>query len=400
MPSEDSSDDWERMGGPEISPAERADLGHLSQLSLAQSFGRCWLGYYAYDKTASTWRQFLFGTWKNAGVIDAVADHVNELMHSRSALEQKGWLTLANFKAIAELCHGTLGANFDANPSYLGFPGGLFLDTTTAELERVTWQHYIYKQLPGGILGDMKEPSQLWENFIFECLSHYELADRYAIRDYLQEWAGSMLTGECHDEAMLFLYGKSGSGKSTFVETLLACLGDYAASIQGSRVAQESGQHLQWLAGLEGKRLVVIHELKDNAKWQTDTLNQLVSGGIVEANRMRQDSFNFTSSAHVCATSNHRPRAAGSSGIWRRLRMVHFQNQPSTPDKQLKKKLLAEAPGVFAWMLEGLDRWIENGRQLNTPAVLLADTEAYRSDADPVMQWADERLPTWRMTPA
>ena len=149
MPEEESSEPLESTEvpgitsityGPKIAPAERAGVGHLSQLSLAQSFGRCWLGYYAYDKTASTWRQFLFGTWKNAGVIDAVADHVNELMNSRSALEQKGWLTLANFKAIAELCHGTLGANFDANPSYLGFPGGLFLDTTTAELERVTWQ--------------------------------------------------------------------------------------------------------------------------------------------------------------------------------------------------------------------------------------------------------------------
>ena len=70
--------------------------------------------------------------------------------------------------------------------------------------------------------------------------------------------------------------------------------------------------------------------------------------------------------------------------------MVHFQNQPSTPDKQLKRKLLADLPGVFAWMLEGLDRWIENGRQLNTPAVLLADTEAYRSEADNVMAWAED----------
>ena len=399
MPEEESSNSLESTEipgttsttyGPKISDDEREGVGHLSQLSLAQSFGRCWRGHYAYDKTANVWRQFMFGTWKDADVIEAVADHVSELMDSGSASEQKAWLTLGNFKAIAELCQTTLGADFDANPSFLGYPGGYLLDTKTAEMERTTWRNYIYRQLPAGIGGDMNEPSHLWENFIFECLSHYDLADRYAIRNYLQEYAGSALTGECHDEAMLFLYGKSGSGKSTFVETLIACLGDYAASVQGSRVAQESGQHLQWLAGLEGKRLVAIHEVKDNAKWQSDTLNQLVSGGIVEANRMRQDSFNYTSTAHVVATGNHRPRAAGSSGIWRRLRMVHFRNQPATPDTELKRKLMADLPGVFAWCLEGLDRWIANGRKLDTPAIMLADTEAYRADADPVMQWADD----------
>ena len=157
-------------------------------------------------------------------------------------------------------------------------------------------------------------------------------------------------------------------------------------------MARESNQHLQWLAGLANKRLVAIHELPERGAWQSDSLNQLVSGGAVEANRMRQDSFNFNSVSHVIATGNHRPRAAAGSGIWRRLRIVQFQHQPAEPNTTLKAELLAELPGVFAWMLKGLHDWIANGRKLDTPNVLRQETEAYRSDADPVKQFADECL--------
>ena len=57
----------------------------------------------------------------------------------------------------------------------------------------------------------------------------------HIVHDFLQEWAGSALTGDCSDEAMLFLYGRHGSGKSTFAETLLEVFAGYGAMITGSR---------------------------------------------------------------------------------------------------------------------------------------------------------------------
>ena len=190
---------------------------------------------------------------------------------------------------------------------------------------------------------------------------------------------------------MLFLYGVPGTGKSKFTETLRAAFGDYAGSISGSRVARESS-HLQWLAGLQDKRLVVINELPQRGQWQTDSLNDFVSGETVEANKMRQDSINFKGVAHVIATGNHRPSAGGGSGIWRRMRIIQFQNIPAEIDTHLSEKLLAELPGVLAWMLQGLDMWLENGRKLDIPAILTQDTEEYQSMADPIKQFADDCL--------
>ena len=165
--------------------------------------------------------------------------------------------------------------------------------------------------------------------------------------------------------------------------------------MQASRAPESQRKaigHLQWLAGLDGKRYVAIHELPERGAWQSDTLNQLVSGGVVEANKMRQDSFNFQSIAHIIATGNHRPRAAAGSGIWRRMAIIEFQNKPETPDKTLRAKFLANLPGIMAWALQGLDEWIAAGRELVEPDVLLRDRNAYQQDAAPVAQFVAECL--------
>ena len=124
------------------------------------------------------------------------------------------------------------------------------------------------------------------------------------------------------------------------------------------------------------------------------TLDTLIDGGTVEANRMRQDSINFHSSAFVMATGNHRPTAPTGSGIWRRLRIVQFQAKPTEPNPHLGKELAAELPGVFAWMLEGLDRYNKNGRRLITPDVIKTDTSEYETDADPMRQFIADCLVT------
>ncbi len=222
----------------------------------------------------------------------------------------------------------------------------MYLDTNTGEMGHQREQDYISKNLPDAVAGEMDSVSAKFDNFVFDALGHYDLADRYKIKDYLQEWCGAALTGDCRDEAMLFLYGQRGSGKSTFVETIAACFGSHGATVSGSRVAKESNQHAQWLAGLAGKRLVYVHELPDGGRWQSEYINTLIDGGMLEANRMRQDSINFKSVSHVIATGNHRPNAPSSDGIWRRLRIVQFQNVPEQPDTDLKTDLLADLAGV------------------------------------------------------
>ena len=81
---------------------------------------------------------------------------------------------------------------------------------------------------------------------------------------------------------------------------------------------------------------------------------------------------------------NHRPKADANDGIWRRLALVQCQHQPATVNKHLKAELLAELPGILNWAIDRLQTWIRNGRELTIPDVVMADTNEYRAEADPM----------------
>ena len=371
----------------------REAMPHPNQLDLAQTFIHMYTGQFAYDRDGR-WHQWDWDRWaEETHLTFEIGQHVRAMLGGTKAKAEakKAWLNVNTFRAIAELVKHSLAAEWDKGP-LVGLPDGCALDTTTGRIVVNGWQHYISRYLPDAISTASTAPSERWITFVMESLSHYATADRQAIHDYLQQYVGSALTGDCRDEAMVFLYGPPGTGKSTFAETLLQCFGEYGATIAGERVAKDHSQHLQWLAGLRGKRLVAITELPQRGKWQTSVMDQLISGEMIEANRMRADSINFQSQAHILATGNHRPSAKASSGIWRRLHIIQFQNRPGNPDKGLKAHLKGELPGIFNWVLEGLHKWIANGRQLATPYVLTADTGDYKASVDPVHQFAMEHL--------
>ena len=248
----------------------REAMPHPNQLDLAQTFTHMYKGQFAYDRDG-IWRQWDWDKWMpETRLTFEIGQHVRAMLGGTKAKAdaKKAWLNLPTFRAIAELVQPHLAAEWDKGP-LVGMPDGCALDTTTGRIVVNGWQHYISRYLPDAISTISTEPSARWITFVMESLSHYDTADRQDIHDYLQQWCGSALTGDCRDESMVFLYGPPGTGKSTFVETLLECFGEYAATIAGERVAKENGQHLQWLAGLRGKRIVAITELPRRGKWQT-----------------------------------------------------------------------------------------------------------------------------------
>ena len=367
--------------------------GKVTQQALADSFKAFYNGMFAYDWENGQWYRYAVRRWSAIRSIGReIAVWTAQVMLEAGISDTAKWQNAATYAGVETILKQTLTVDWNQLPGMLAFSNGFALNTEDATVETTYARYFINQYLPDAVNGDMSKVNAKWDGFVFDALAHYDLADRLAIKKYMQQWAGSALTGDCRDEAMLFLHGLPGTGKSTFVETIGALFGMYGASVQGSRVAKEGNGHLQWLAGLDGKRFVAIHELPERGAWQSDTMNQLVSGGVVEANRMRQDSFNFQSIAHVIATGNHRPRAAAGSGIWRRMAIVEFQNKPTTPDKTLKVHFLANLPGIMAWAMQGLDEWLAAGRELVMPDVLIRERTAYQQDAAPVAQFMAERL--------
>ena len=227
---------------------------------------------------------------------------------------------------------------------------------------------------------------ELWLRILRETFSSCD--DIEATIGYLRWWFWRSLVGQVNDVvAMLFLFGLSGSGKSTVADTMLWIAGDYGVAVAAEHVVGDSHHHRAWIARLDRKRFVRIVEMPDKGEWKTADMNPLIGGEPVTANHMRGESFDFRSRATICTTGNHAPHAGGASGIWRRLRLIDCRNKvpDQKQDMDLMSKLQGEAGKILRWTLDaaGQDRPI-------VPSEMCMDLKAMQEESDPLGQWLNE----------
>ena len=367
--------------------------GSLRTLSEG-AFCRRWEEEHSRDEylfaSGEGWLVFVAGRWEPgecaarksmSGNIKGIVEGTEEARRFDCHRVVRGALSMAEYERTVPV------DSFDSKGHLVPFPDGRVLDLQSWQQRPARPEDRIRKTLA---VSPESKPSQRWCEFLDQALSHYHKKQRAEIAAYIQEWCGLALTGDCRDEAALFLWGDSGCGKSTFFETLLAVLGNLGTTVSGKRVAGDREDHRQWLARLQGRRLVVVNELPERGRWNTEDMNALIDGGPIEANRMRQDSIEFKSQAHVLITGNHRPNAAAASGIWRRLKQIEFRHKPQVPDVGLKEQLRCELPGVLRWCLQGLHRWRERGRLPDVPGAVSEGVERYRAAADPIARFVKE----------
>ena len=363
------------------------------------AFARAWAHANDQEKflfvTGVGWLRYSSGIWIDGavaarrGMADLIHGTVNQTAdapkYDRAAVIE-GALKMAQVQPSEDRTVEV--SAFDRDPMSIGLPGGKILEIATAAVRAATPEDRLRRCIA---VAPSAEPSRRWADFIHESLTHYAEGERDNVAGWLQEFCGAMLSGNCSDQKSVFVWGQSGTGKSVFVETLRHVMAGYSGVVAGERLTGREGGHRQWVMGLAGRRLVVVSELPERARWNTSDLNSLIEGGPLEANSMRKDSITFNSQASVILVGNHRPRASAASGIWRRLIQVEFRNRPEKPDPKLLDKLKAEAPGVLAWMAEGAARWHARGSLPQVPASIRQAVESYRREADPFAQFLDER---------
>ncbi len=229
-------------------------------------------------------------------------------------------------------------------------------------------------------------PAPVWMRFLDEAT-----AGDKELQGYLQRLAGYALSGETKEHQMSFIWGPGGNGKSVFVNTIVAAMGDYAMGTPSNTFsARSDNAHPEGLARLRGARLVVASETQEGLTWNEALVKQVTGGDTVTARFMHQGSFDYKPQFKLVVMGNHKPRLVNlDNGMKRRLQMVPFTVTPKNPDRELEAKLKAELPQVLQWMIEGCLLWQRDGLQL--PAVVSAATQEYFVDEDPVGRFLEER---------
>lgn len=190
-------------------------------------------------------------------------------------------------------------------------------------------------------------------------------------------------------EKTLLLYGNGANGKSVFFEIINALLGsENVSNYSLQNLTKDDGYARAMIAN---KLLNYSSEI--SGKLDASIFKQLVSGEPVEARLPYQDPFIITDYAKLIFNCNELPRdTEQTDAFFRRFIIIPFEITipDDEQDKELSKKIIdAELSGVFNWVLEGLNRLIEQ-KKFTYSEVAANQLAEYKKQSDSVRMFLDD----------
>lgn len=270
-------------------------------------------------------------------------------------------------------------AELDADPWALNCANGT-VDLRTGELRPHNRDDLITQLVE--IDYDLAARAPLWSAFLERAMR-----GSLGLTMFLQRLVGYTLTGVTAEHILVFHHGNTGSnGKSTFLATIRALLGDYACSAPRSLLFEPKNgaePHPTELARLYGKRLAICAEVPENAELAEAKIKDITGGDVVSVRRMNENFWDMTPTHTLHAAGNHKPVIHGvDGGIWRRVKLVPWTVTIAEKDRdpELAAKLRAELPGILAWAVHGCLEWQRVG--LAEPPEVTGAGEAFREESD------------------
>jgi putative DNA primase/helicase len=219
-------------------------------------------------------------------------------------------------------------------------------------------------------------------------------------QDWLQRVVGYTMTGLNTLDIMCLVYGPPGSGKNTFVESIVKVLGtqQYAWPMDSNILADKDGMSsstdLYHWAELRGKRMVWVDELPESERIKENAVKKLTGSSEISARSPGERPFTFQAQAKLWITTNHRPMITDDA-MWRRIRPVPWKNVPKISDPTLKEFLFdpnGGQPAILAWAVEGAMKVLNSTAvdPVGWCKVVLEASEMYRKDEDRLGMFLNE----------
>jgi putative DNA primase/helicase len=191
------------------------------------------------------------------------------------------------------------------------------------------------------------------------------------------------------EEKALILYGTGANGKSVFFEVVNALLGtDNVGSYSLQSLTNENGY---FRAKLANKLVNYASEINGNL--EASIFKQLVSGEPVEARLPYGQPFILKQYAKLIFNCNELPKdVEHTNAYFRRFLIIPFDVTipPQEQDKSLHTKIIEkELSGVFNWVLEGLNRLLEQKKFSDCEAAQRA-VEQYKIESNSVQMFLNE----------
>ena len=293
-------------------------------------------------------------------------------------------------KAMVDLARSEPGIavlpnDLDQNPWLLNCANGT-IDLQSGELMAHDRNHLMTKL--AGVNFESEADCPQWLEFLNRIMDN-----RADLMKFLQLSAGYSLTASSREQCMYFLYGVGANGKSTFLNTLAALLGDYAGQTPTNTLMAKRQEGIpNDIARLKGLRFVQAAEAEMGKALAESLVKQMTGGDPLVGRFLHGEFFEFAPQFKLFLATNHKPVIRGTDdGIWRRIRLIPFEVTipEAERDRDLPEKLKDELPGILRWAVEGCLTWQREGLML--PEAVTAATAEYRSEMDTLAAFLDEQ---------
>jgi putative DNA primase/helicase len=276
---------------------------------------------------------------------------------------------------------------FNANPWLLNFQNGT-VDLRTGEFREHRREDYITRIVPHTY--DPNATCPLFDRFLSECMVSNE-----RMIAFLWRALGYSSVGVTDEQKMFMLHGDGANGKSTFLTLMLDLFGQhgvgygFAANSSNLLTTKGSEQHPTWRMDFAGVRFLGANEVEEGRAFAESLIKELTGSDPITGRKMRQDNWTYRPEYALWLAMNHLPHIRGTDeGIWRRIAVVEWNaNFEGRADKELPRKLLAEASGIWARIVREARLWHREGLVL--PREVVAASTRYRQEQDPLKDFVE-----------
>jgi putative DNA primase/helicase len=231
------------------------------------------------------------------------------------------------------------------------------LELGSRVLEDHTPAFYVQHALPFAYDREAPEPER-WHRFLRELWPRDK-----GSRDTLAEVMGYLLFGDTRQQKMFLVVGPKRSGKGTIGRVLTGLLGAHnTAAPTLSALTTNFG-----LQPLIGRPLAIVSDARLGTRVDSmvavERLLSISGEDTLTIDRKYRDPWTGRLPTRFLILTNEIPKFTDSSGALasRFVLLVLNRSFYGQEDPTLTDTLLAEAPGIFNWALEGLDRLLERG---------------------------------------
>ena len=191
------------------------------------------------------------------------------------------------------------------------------------------------------------------------------------------------------EEKALILYGPGANGKSVFFEIVTAMFGrENVSNYSLQSLTEEKGFYRAKIINI-----LVNYASEISGKLEASLFKAMVSGEPVEACLKYGQPFTMTDYAKFIFNCNELPKDVEHTlAYYRRYLIIPFDVTipEHEQDKQLHSKIIeTELSGVFNWVLDGLNRLLEQKHFSHCDAAKQA-LEQYKTQSDSVKLFIDE----------